>query len=104
LSIVNRYRKCPDENLTSIIPDSQLLIARLGLVHLEDQLCVMGKQKRQKKQIGNVLVWRAYMDLRLIAYNACQLMHDNQVENSSIKLFAQSKFKLRLTTRSMVAG
>jgi HTH-type transcriptional regulator / antitoxin HigA len=39
-------------------------IAKLRLGY---QLCVMGKQKRQ---MGNELVWRAYMDLRLIAYSA----------------------------------
>jgi hypothetical protein len=36
-------------------------------LRLEYQLCVMGKQKRQ---MGNDLLWRAYMDLRLIAYDA----------------------------------
>jgi hypothetical protein len=36
-------------------------------LRLEHQLCVMEKQKRQ---MGNDLLWRAYMDLRLIAYSA----------------------------------
>jgi hypothetical protein len=73
-SVLNAQVNDAPNSVASKITKSSLIIgnllvfnwqtARLRLVY---QLCVMGKQKRE---MGNDLLWRAYMDLRLIAYSA----------------------------------
>jgi hypothetical protein len=73
-SVLNSQVNDAPNRVTSRITKSSLIVGNLlvfnwqtAKLRLEYQLCVMGKQKMQ---MGNDLVWRAYMDLRLIAYYA----------------------------------
>jgi hypothetical protein len=71
-SVLNSQVNNAPNRVASRITKSSLIIGNLlvfnwqtARLRLEYQLCVMGKQKLQ---MGNDLVLRAYMDLRLIAY------------------------------------
>jgi hypothetical protein len=73
-SVLNAQVNDAMNRVTSKITKSSLIIGNILVFNWQTarlrpkyQLCVMGKQKMQ---MGNELVWRDYMDLRLIAYNA----------------------------------
>jgi hypothetical protein len=73
-SVLNAQVNAAPNRGASKITKSTLIIGNLlvfnwqtARLRLEYQLCVMGIQNRQ---MGNELAWRAYMDLRLVAYNA----------------------------------